>query len=798
MKILKFGGKSLEANRQNVINIIKNEAAIGRIAVVVSAIGNTTDTLGEILTLAVNGKDYRKPLIKFQQREYHGIIDLTEEFYQLERLYHGISLVGDYSAGVKDRILAQGEIIAIKILSEELRKEGLNAYPTDSREFIITDDNFGEAQADEHRSRSKALSYFNRRNGDSISVVTGFIGATASGKTSTLGRNGSNYTAALLANFLEAAELQNYTHVDGIYTAHPDYVKQVQKIDELNFNEANELANFGTSILHAKTILPLIEKEIPLRIMNTLNPASTGTLISARPTKSGIKSISLDKDVALVRLIGRGLLGKVGVDARIFSAMARKGISVGVISQGSSERGLGFLVKTRDAISAVSVLKEEFKPDFHARDVSEISIVDDIAVVSIVGQDLSTFDKAYSALVRNRIVPILFNNSVTGNNVSIVVRKSDAKRALNTIHGQIFGVAKVINLAIFGHGLVGGTLIDQIVSSAAKIEKRKDIRLNIFAIGNSTRAILNADGISDNWKKDLKDNSRPYTVQDIITYADEHHLENLIAIDNTASEELVRSYISLAEAGYDLISSNKIANTTSFKFYNKLRNTLKLNHKEYLYEANVGAGLPLIDTIKLLHLSGENITRIRGVFSGSLSYIFNTFAQAKKPFYEILKEAMELGFTEPDPREDLSGNDVGRKLLILARELDLRNEFEEVEIENLIPEKLRSLSTVDFLGSLSNYEEFFQSKRENIREGYVLKYLGELSGNLQKDKGDLTCKLVEVPLNSPIGQLKGSDNIYEIYTESYGDNPLVIQGAGAGASVTARGVFGDILRIAAK
>lgn len=798
MKVLKFGGKSLALGDtfDKVIEIIRTEAQKGRIAVVVSAIGDTTDTLDQILNLAATGKDYQFLLDDFKLRPYHLKADLRKEFQTLDRLYEGVSLLGDYSLKVRDEILAQGEIISGKVLCAELQRQNLNAFAIDSREFIVTDDNFGEAQAIEFTSRARTRSYFKQLNGDSISVVTGFIGSTENGETSTLGRNGSNYTAALLANFLEAEELRNYTHVDGIFTANPDQVRQARKIEELNFNEANELANFGASILHAKTILPLVEKEIPLRILNTLNPTGSGTLISSRPTPKGIKSLSIDKDVALIRLIGRGLLGKVGVDARIFTAMAKEGISIGVISQGSSERGLGFLVKSKDAENAILALHEEFKNDFFSRDVSEISADESIAVISIIGQDLSTFDKAYSALIRNRIVPVLFNNSITGNNVSIVVHEADAERALNTIHGRIFGVSKTINLAIFGHGLVGSTLIDQIIASAANIEKRKGIRLNIFAVGNSRQAVLSETGIEKNWRKEIENTASPYTIEDVIAFADKHHLENLIAVDNTASGDFIHNYIPLVKAGFDLISSNKIANTAPYTFYNKLRNTLKAHHKEYLYEANVGAGLPLIDTIKLLHLSGENITGIRGVFSGSLSYIFNTYSESNKSFSTVLKEAMERGYTEPDAREDLSGNDVGRKLLILARELDLRNEFDEVVIENLIPRELRDLDIADFLERLNDFDTYFEKLKQNLKPGYVLKYIGELSGDLQQEKGNLSCKLVEVPADSALGQLKGSDNIFEIYTESYGDNPLLIQGAGAGASVTARGVFGDILRLA--
>ena len=800
MKILKFGGKSLASGQafDNVIQIIQKKAAQGKITLVVSAIGDTTDTLESILELAKDQEDYLTSFHAFQTRPYHLGADLQEEFILLQKLFDGVSLLEDYSLKIKDSVLAQGELIASKVLTHHLTKQGIPAQAVDSRHFFVTDSSFGQAQVQEEVSKAKTSLYFKSLDPKAIAVVTGFIGSTEKGETTTLGRNGSNYSAALLANFTEADELQNYTHVDGIYTANPDWVKNAQKIDELHFDEANELANFGATILHAKTILPLLKNKIPLRILNTLHPENKGTLISANPSKKGIKSLSLQSDVALIQLEGRGLLGIVGVDARIFSALANVGISIGVISQGSSERGLGFTVNRQDAPLAIDTLKKEFQSDFYTKDVDRISFNPDIAIISIIGQDLATFDKPYAALVKNKITPILFHNTITGKNVSLVVRKEEAQKALNVIHGQIFGIAKKINIAVFGHGLVGGTLIDQILASTASIAAKKNIALHLFAIGNSKKVYLSEGEIKGDWRQKLETQGVPYAISDVIAFAQEHHLENLIAIDNTASTSFIEHYIPLVEGGFDLISSNKIANTVSYSFYQQLRTTLKNNHKEYLYETNVGAGLPLIDTLKLLHLSGENITRIKGVFSGSLSYIFNQYSIQDKPFSVILQEAIEKGYTEPDPREDLSGNDVGRKLLVLARELDLQNEFGEIEIQNLIPGDLQELDTADFLSQLSQLDFPFEQIKQELKADTVLRYVGELSGDLQKDKGVLETKLIAVARNSPLGQLQGSDSFFEIYTESYGENPIIIQGAGAGASVTARGVFGDILRLADK
>jgi len=803
MKILKFGGKSLSNGEglKKVVSIIAEKVNQGeKIAVVVSARGNATDELEYILKIAAKNGDYKRLLENFKtyQISDYPKVDLSEEFIILDKLFEGVSLIGDYSNKIKDQILSKGELLSAKLLTAILIEKGIPANFADTRELIKTDSKFGDAQPLEQLSRKNVINYFKAHNGSTVNVITGFIGSNNNNDTTTLGRNGSNYTASLIANYLNAEELQNFTHVDGIYTANPDLVADAKKIEFLSFNEANELANFGATILHAKTIIPLLEKNIPLRILNTFNHENRGTLITSDSEKEGIKTLSVLENVSLLNLEGRGLLGKAGVDARIFKVMGQNNISVSIISQGSSERGIGLVVATDKATTAMVELEKEFENDFYSKDVNQITVTDNVSVISIIGQDLSTFHKPYTALIKNKIVPILFNNTVTGKNVSLVVKKSELNKALNVIHGEIFGVSKKINIAIFGHGLVGGTLINQILESADAIEKRKDIKLNVFAIANSKKLILNKNGVTADWKNEIQGKGLDYTIQDIIEYADKYHLENLIAIDNTASASFVENYIPLAESSFDLISSNKVANTLTYGFYKELRKVLAENQKNYLYETNVGAGLPLIDTIKLLHLSGENITKIKGVFSGTLSYLFNNFSAKDAPFSEILKEAIDNGYTEPDPREDLCGNDVGRKLLILARELDLQNEFEEISIQNLIPEHLREGNVSDFLTKLKEFDPIYDKIKAEQQPNHVLRYIGELSGDLQNDKGNLEVKLVSVPSDTALGGLKGSDSFFEIYTESYGDRPIVIQGAGAGSAVTARGVFGDILRLSDK
>ena len=800
MKVLKFGGKSL-ANGDGlntVISIIENKVNAGeKITVVVSARSSATDDLEDILNKAVKGHPYKEVLQVFKnyQTKPFKEVDYSVEFATLDKLFEGVSLLGDYSKKTKDEILAQGELLSVKLIAAILNSKGIKANAVDSRELIKTDGAFGNAQPILQLSKENVKNFYKKSGGDVINIVTGFIASNSKNETTTLGRNGSNYTAALIANYLDAEELQNYTHVNGIYTANPELVEDAKQIRELSFSEANELANFGTTVLHAKTIIPLVEKNINLRILNTFNPKDEGTLITAKPNSKEVTSLSVLDNVALLNLEGRGLLGKSGVDARIFGALAKQNISVSIISQGSSERGIGLIIDADQATQAVIALEREFENDFYSQDVNKIGVVDDVSVISIIGIELSSFHKPFNALIKNQITPLLFNNTITGKNVSLVVKKDQLHKAMNVIHGEIFGISKKINIAIFGHGLVGSALINQILKSKDDIEKRKGINLNVFAIGNSRKLLLNKKGVDKNWKQVIESSSLESSIQHVIDFAKTHHLENLIAVDNTASSGFYTNYVPLVEAGFDLVSSNKIANTISHQFYTDLRAKLKEQNKQYLYETTVGAGLPLIDTIKLLHESGENITRIRGVFSGTLSYLFNNFSVQDKPFSTIIQETIDKGFTEPDPREDFSGNDVARKLLILARELDLQNEFEDVSVQNLIPEAYQNIAVTEFLSQLHVLDNEFQKLKEAQKPGYVLRYIGDLSGDLSQDKGNLEVKLVSIPGDSTLGQIKGSDAIFEIFTESYGEQPIVIQGAGAGAEVTARGVFGDILRL---
>ncbi|MCP4883690.1 MAG: aspartate kinase, partial [Flavobacteriales bacterium] len=637
IKVLKFGGRSLANGKglERVLDIITSKfEEQENFVVVLSARGNSTDHLESILEKAIAGDPYQEEFEQFKNAQVAPApqIDFDHEFTLLDEIFQGVALLGDYSAKIKDRVLAQGEVLSVKMISHLLNRKGIPAKAVDSRTLLKTDSNFGEALIFDEVSKENVKKYFGQ-NGNQLQLLTGFIASNSKGETTTLGRNGSNYSASLFANFLDAAELESYTHVNGIYTANPDLVSNAQMIEELSYQEANELASFGANILHAKTIIPLVEKNIPLRLLNTFDKENKGTLIKSHATSKGIRSVTVQNNVSLINLEGRGLLGKIGVDARIFTSLSQAAINVSIISQGSSERGIGFVVSSNDAQLAKEILEQEFAMDIKMKDVNRIYIKDELSIVSIIGQNLSNFHRSYNALSINKIKPVLINNTVTGDNICLVLEDKDLNKAVNVIHGQIFGVSTNINVAIFGVGLVGGTLIEQILKSKEDILKRRNININIFALSNSKHLLLQSEGIGADWKKDLLDQDQgKFTINDVIGFAKNKHLENLIAVDNTASVDFIKNYIPLVENGFDLVSSNKIGNTVDFSFYRELRASLKRNEKNYLYETNVGAGLPLVDTIKLLHHSGENITRINGVFSGSLSYLFNNFSEQSKDF----------------------------------------------------------------------------------------------------------------------------------------------------------------------
>ena len=805
MKILKFGGKSLD-NGSGILTvldiIIDNYRAGEAPVVVVSARGKSTDALLALAEQACAGESYEAALQAFWE---HQCQDTTLRFeaerVQLEHLLSGISLLGECSPRTADELVSYGEVLSSQYVAQALKDRGYEAVAIDSGDFLVTDAHYGSASVFTEASRERCRALFAGLPAGVIPIVTGFIARDEAGRRTTLGRNGSNYSAALLANFLEASLMENYTHVDGIYTANPSVVAEARKIDELSYADAAELSQFGAEILHIKTIEPLQERGIPLRVLNTFSygEESNGTLVTAHPRDKVVRALASLSGKALIHFEGRNMLGRSGIDARIFRSFEAAEVSVSLIAQGSTERGTAIVVDEEDADRAVEALVQEFHHDLETGHVTKIYAEKGLAVVAIIGLNLLEFDRPYRALVRNRILPILLSNSVPENTLCLLVRDDEEReKALKVIHGELFERPKRIHLAVIGHGTVGGAFIGQIIQQRELLIAQKNIDLRIFAIADSRHLLLSPSGAEADWATELE--RAPFSgdlAEAIISYGQRQALENVILVDNTSSPVIASHYARYAAEGFDIVSSNKKANIAPYADYSYLRDTLQRHRRSYRYETNVGAGLPLIDNLKLLHLSGERITRIHGLFSGSLSYIFNRFTEEpERSLRSIVEESARLGLTEPDPREDLSGEDVARKVLILVRELDVPAELSDVRWENPVPEALRSLSLEDFWARFGELEASIEALRATAKPDEVLRYVGDIVWDDVRQEATLSAGLRLVSRTSPLGRVSGADSCFEIYTESYGSQPIVIQGAGAGAAVTARGVFGDVLRLA--
>ncbi len=814
MRILKFGGSTLKTPEtcRRAAEIIRAAHRKGPIVVVVSALYGVTNRLVALVDAArtANAKVWWKALHdlaahhqgtldalvpKPKQKSVRSCMDAL--FAGLGELCEGISQLQECSPRTQDRVIGFGELLSSLIISAALAHLKLPALAVDARSFFVTDDNFGLANVDMAVSRHKIQEAAKEWRGK-LPIITGFIAATKDGISTTIGRNGSDYTAALVGALLDAKEIEIWSDVDGVLSADPRLVQDAFPLKQLSFAEAMEMAYFGAKVLHPRAVIPAIDAGIPLVMRNVLNPQFPGTLITDTPDVNGpvIKGISSIPDMSLLTLEGAGMVGVVGISARLFDALARAGVNVTLISQASSEQSICCAVRAADAARAVKVLRETFDIECRRQQIRRIDSKGGIVVIAVVGFGMQgtpgIAGRLFSALGNNHINVIAVAQGSSELNISFVIPAADHVKALNVIHSAFHMGKRHVHVAVIGKGAIGRTLIQQIAEGQKRLDHDQDLKLDVVGISDSRHFLFSPKGIAlDDWEKQIAACHTPMSLDGFTQTLKKSGLENLIVVDATANEDVARQFPNWLREGLSVVTPNKKANTLAMAFYDELQTTVKRRNSYYYYEACVGAGLPIISTLQGLLNSGDEIIYIEGLLSGTLGYVFSEL-EKKIPFSKIVKKAHEMRYTEPDPRDDLSGMDVARKLVILARICGARVELSQVKIEPLLPAALWKAKGVDdFFKKLPQVDgAYAQKTAAATKVGKVLRYIGRI-----KD-GRCTIELRAVEKNSSFGNLVGGDNMVVFTTKRYFKNPLIVRGPGAGPAVTAGGVFADILKVA--
>ena len=807
MKVLKFGGTSVGTvdSLRNVKAIVEQNS--DRVIVVVSALGGLTDTLIATAKAAAEGSDYTADYQAMIDR-HHNIIEgiVPEDFREevntkvdtlleeLGNIYKGVSLIRDLSPRTLDIIVSYGERLSSTIISRIIK----DARLYDSRQFIKTLDQYGKHVLDNDATQKLVHQTFDDMD-FKVALVPGFISTNAEGDVTNLGRGGSDYTAAILAAALDADVLEIWTDVDGFMTADPRIIKDTYVIDHLSFIEAMELCNFGAKVIYPPTIYPVFHKNIPIYIKNTFNPSAPGTCISEqRPSPEGkdIKGISSINDTCLITVSGLCMVGVIGVNARIFGALGRHGVSVFLVSQASSENTTSFAVRNADADRAVKALEDEFMVELQTGELNPMQVEHNLATVAVVGENMrhasGVAGKLFNTLGRNGINVIACAQGASETNISIVIDLKNEKKALSVIHDSFFlSDTQVLNLFIIGIGNIGCHLLRQLAHQQANLLQLKALELKVVGIANSKKAIFDIEGIDlGNYEEKLRVSDIPSTPDRILREVVGMNIFNSVFVDCTSSPEIAQLYLPLVENNINVVTASKIAASGPYGTYIDLKKTARKKDVRFLFETNVGAGLPIIGTINNLINSGDHILRIEAVLSGTLNFIFSTIS-AEVSFEQAIRMAAEAGYSEPDPRVDLSGIDVMRKLVILARESGYKAELSDVSLTPLLPDELFRSSIEEFYRALPAESERIEQLRHRAEsEGKRLRFIATL------DCGKLSVGLREVDASHPFYNLEGSNNVILITTQRYREYPMVIKGYGAGADVTAAGVFADIYSIA--
>nr|WP_315027179.1 bifunctional aspartate kinase/homoserine dehydrogenase I [uncultured Chryseobacterium sp.] len=814
MKILKFGGTSV-ANSQNILlveNIIKKESSQNKVVVIVSALHGVTDNLIKAAEYAAATDDSYITIVKDLEEKHlqlvRELIPVLEQsswlsfvkkhFNDLEDVYHGIFILGELTHRIKDKIASYGEFLSSNIIAARFRYQDLDSIWMNAAELIRTDSNFTHAKVDIDVTE-KNIQKFLHDHQNRIIIGPGFIAQDEKNNITTLGRGGSDYTASIIAAAIHAEELQIWTDVSGMMTANPRLTSNAKPISEIFYHEAMELSHFGAKVLYPPSIQPVMIKNINLKIKNTFAPDAEGTLVSHHLNNSeheknqiavGISNMS---KIALLTLEGSGMVGIPGISAKLFQGLNHGNINVILITQGSSEHSITIAIHEKDIWAAENAINTSFADDINLKRIAPVKIETGLSIVALVGENMKSRSgvsaKMFGCLGNNGINIRTIAQGSSERNISIVISEKDTRKTVNILHEEFFeSEIKQIHLYICGTGNVGSKLIQQIYDQNEYLRENLLINLRIAGLSNSRKMLFSDQGVSEKEYISWNENGQEASVHDFAEEIISRNLRNSVFIDITGSLEIPKVYESLLKRSINIVACNKIAASSDFKTYKTLKDTARNHNCNFHFETNVGAGLPVIGTINDLIKSGDKINSIKAVLSGTLNFVFNNY-DGSRTFSEVVAQAQKEGYTEPDPRLDLSGTDVARKILILAREAGYSLQFEEIENIGFLPEACMQGNVENFYEKLTEYEDHFKKLwSEAQKEGKILKYVAEF-----KD-GKAKVGLQHVSSESDLFHLYGKDNIVIFKTLRYSEQPLVVKGAGAGAEVTASGVFADIIR----
>jgi aspartokinase/homoserine dehydrogenase 1 len=815
MKILKFGGTSVGsvASISTVLNILKQESKSGQNPVVVlSAMSGITNLLVTMAEQAAVGENFTAHLAELEKRHFDVVKSLMDVqaqnpvftklkiyFNELEDLLSGIFALRELTAQTRDLVLSYGERCSTFMISKIAAQQFPHAMFVNAAELVKTDNSFGHAKVNMELTEMLVRNFYYENTGKLL-FVTGFISSNDDDRITTLGRGGSDYTAAILGSALNCNEIQIWTDVNGMMTADPRMVKKAFSLPELSYTEAMELSFFGAKVIYPPTMIPAFLKKIPIRILNTFDTAFGGTYIKhdCSPSNLPIKGISSINHISIINLEGSGMVGKAGFSGRLFSMLAREQISVILITQSSSEHSITFAIPPGDAPKAVQLIEQEFELELQAKKLEKPQLEQGLSVLAIVGENMKQTPgisgKLFHALGRNGINVRAIAQGSSEYNISVIISNSDLAKALNAVHDSFFvSLNKTLHVFVAGTGNISTTLFRQLNEHAEFLEQHNGIQVKVVGVTNTRKMVFNEDGLSlNNWQEVLDASHQDASLDEFVAKMKLMNLPNCVFADNTASPKPIEYYETIFKSNISIVTCNKIGNSASYSQYKNFKDTARKHGVDFYYETNVGAGLPIVRTLKDLMMSGDRVIKIEAILSGTISFIFNNF-KGDATFHDTVKIAQDKGYTEPDPRDDLRGTDFMRKMLILARDAGYVLEPGDVNIESMLPKACLEASTVtDFYQELNNENQFFADMKAKAEaEGKVLRYIGKL------EDGEVSITLQMVNESHPFFTLSGSDNIISFTTERYKERPLVVKGPGAGAEVTAAGVFADIINVGA-